>query len=138
MLMKSRKKTKIYNKPLKHLKKGNYFSKIRRKNPSVEEIARAKKLLHEIKTEKSEGLEELYYRSDTILLTDALLKYENNSIKTYDLDPWCFVSVPGCTYECNLYESKQEAENIRDEKLYLLVESGLRRGLIGVHGPCFS
>ena len=44
------------------------------------------------------------------------------------------VSLPGYTYGCNIYEGKQ-VEYIRDKELYLLIGSGLRGGLSGVHGP---
>ena len=51
------------------------------------------------------------------------------------LDTLYCVSLPGYTYQCNFYESKQEVEYIRDKEFHLLLESGLGRSLSGLHGP---
>ena len=57
----------------------------------------------------------VYCRSDRVLLVDAISQFQKDSVKTYGLDLLYFVSLPGYTYECIFYESKQEVEYIRDE-----------------------
>ena len=59
----------------------------------------------------------VHCESDPILLADTLLKVQKKSIETFGLDPLCFVSLPGYTYECDLFGSKQDVEYIRDKKL---------------------
>ena len=57
----------------------------------------------------------------------------NKSLYTISLA--LVVSLHGSIFDCKSFESKQEVKNIRNRKLYLLVEIGLRGGVSGVDGP---
>ena len=76
-------------------KKRNILSKLTWKAPSHEQTAGTTRLIQESFLKTGQDLTILWSKSDTILLADALLKIEDESIKTYGLDPLYFVRSHG-------------------------------------------
>ena len=74
-------------------------------------------------------------QKDTNTLEDALFRRQKNSVETYGSYPSDNVSLPGFTSYCNLRESPQEVECIRDKVMYLLFETALRGGSYGLYVP---
>ena len=64
-----------YQKPVNALKKENFFSKLKNKGPSDEEIERTKKFFEKFNTKNGEELTQLYFKSDVLLLTCAFQKF---------------------------------------------------------------
>ena len=69
---------------------------------------------------------DLYVQSDTLLLADAFENFIKACIKTYELDPAHFISLPGV-----------ELELLTDYDMLLIIEEGIRGGIChAVHSIC--
>ena len=56
----------------------------------------------------------VYGKSDTFFSADAFLNIQKHALEKNGLDLLLFVFLPGYTFECNLYEGKQEVKIILD------------------------
>ena len=57
--------------------------------------AHAKRVCKDLKIRNVKDYYDLYVESDTALLADVFEKIQNVCLKIYDVDPVCFLFVPG-------------------------------------------
>ena len=91
------KKLEDYNKTLTEVNNEHYFSKLTRKIPNDEEIARTNNIIQELKPKTGKDLTMVYCKSDTISLAETL-KNSKRFYRTHCLDPFYSVYSPGFTY----------------------------------------
>ncbi|CAH0555862.1 unnamed protein product [Brassicogethes aeneus] len=72
---------------------------------------------------------DLYMKTDIMLLADVFEQFRTSCIKTYDLDPAHYFTLPGFTWDAMLKYTKQELELLTDLDMFLFVEKGIRGGL---------
>ena len=73
--------------------------------------------------------DDLYVKSDTLLLADVFENFRDTCIKEYELDPAHFVSLPGLAWQACLKKTNIELELLTDYDMLLMVEKGIRRGI---------
>ena len=56
----------------------------------------------------------MYVQSGILLLADVFENFRNKCIKIYELDPACFLSVPGLAWHAYLKKTKVELELVTD------------------------
>ena len=71
---------------------------------------------------------DLYVQSDTLLLADVFENFRKACIKTYELDPAHFISLPGSWKAC-LKKAGVELELLTDYDMLLMIEEGIRGGI---------
>ena len=76
---------------------------------------------------------DLYVRSDTLLLADVFENFGNACLSNYELDPTHFVSLPGLAWKACLKKTNVELELITDYDMLLMIEDGIRGGIM----PCY-
>ena len=64
---------------------------------------------------------DLYIQSDTLLLADVFENFRKGCIKTYELDPAHFISLPGLAWQAGV-----ELELLTDYDMLLMIEEGIR------------
>ena len=69
---------------------------------------------------------DLYVKSDTLLLADVFENFRDMCIKVYELDPAHFVSLPGLAWQACLKKTNIELELLTDFDMLLMVEEGIR------------
>ena len=72
---------------------------------------------------------DLYVQSDTLLLADVFENFRKTCIKTYELDPAYFISLPGLSWQECLKKTGVELELLTDYDMLLLIEEGIRGGI---------
>ena len=68
-------------------------------------------------------------QSDTLLLTDVFENFRKACIKTYELDPAHFISLPGLAWQAYLKRAGVELALLTDYDMLLMIEEGLRGGI---------
>ena len=71
----------------------------------------------------------LYVQSDTLILTDVFENFRKACIKTYELDPAHFISLPGLACQACLKKTGEELELLSDYDMLLTIEEGIRGGI---------
>ena len=72
---------------------------------------------------------DLYVQSDTLLLANVFENFRKASIKTYELDPAHFISLPGLAWQACLKKAGVELELLTDYDMLLMIEEGIRGGI---------
>ena len=67
---------------------------------------------------------DLYVQSDTLLLADVFENFRKACIKTYELDPAHFISLPGLAWQACLKKTGVELELLTDYDMLLMIEEG--------------
>ncbi|XP_072375164.1 uncharacterized protein [Diabrotica undecimpunctata] len=72
---------------------------------------------------------DLYMKTDILLLVDIFERFRSSSLRTYNLDPAHYYTLPGFTWDAMLKYTGQELELLTDPDMHLFVERGIRGGL---------
>ena len=72
---------------------------------------------------------DLYVQSDTLLLADVFENFRNTCLKTNELDPAHFLSLPGLAWQACLKKANLKLELLTDYEMFLMVEKGIRGGI---------
>ena len=72
---------------------------------------------------------DLYVQSDTLLLANVFETFRKACIKTYELDPPHFISLPGLAWQACLKKTGVELELLTDYDMLLMIEEGIRGGI---------
>ena len=75
---------------------------------------------------------DLYFQSDTLLHADVFENFRKGCIKTYELDPSHFISLPGLAWQACLKKTGVELELLTDYDMLLMIEEGIRDGICHV------
>ena len=70
-----------------------------------------------------------YLQKDALLLADVFEKFIDTCLKYYGLDPSCYFSSPGFSWDAVLKMTDIELEKIPDIGKHLFIEKGLRGGI---------
>ena len=75
---------------------------------------------------------DLYVESDVLLLVDVFENFRNQCLKTYDLDPAYFLTLPSLAWQACLKATKIKLRLITNQEMLLLIEQGIKGGLTQV------
>ena len=71
----------------------------------------------------------LYVRSDTVLLANTFKNFQNMCLEICKLDPACFLTAPGLLLQVALNKVRLKLELLRDTEMLLMVGKGIKNGL---------
>ena len=74
----------------------------------------------------------LYNLSDVLLLADIFENYRNICMNHYRLDPAWYFSAPVLAWNAALKISKVQLELLSDPDMLLMIESGIRGGIVTI------
>ena len=74
----------------------------------------------------------LYYLSDVLLLADIFENSRNICTNHFRLDPAWYFSAPGLSWAAALKITKVQLELLSDPDVLLMIESGIRGGIITI------
>ena len=87
-----------------------------------------KKVFKEFKMNNLGDYDDLYIQSGTLLLADVFENFRNKCIEMYELDPACFLPVPGLAWQACLKKGII-LELLTDINMLLMIEKRIRGGI---------
>ena len=109
--------------------KESFYSNLTMENNSETDYRHANNVFKTFKLNNLDDYHDLYIQSDTLLLADVFENFRKACIKTYELDPAHFISLPGLAWQACLKKTGVELELLTDYDMLLMVEEGIRGGI---------
>ena len=57
----------------------------------------------------------MYVKSDTILLADVSVNFQNTSLEIYEFNPAKFISAPGLAWQASLKNTKEKLDLLKSD-----------------------
>ena len=109
--------------------KESFYSNLTMENISETDYRHANNVFKTFKLNNLGDYHDLYVQSDTLLLADVFENFRKACIKTYELDPAHFISLPGLVWLACLKKAGVELELLTDYDMLLMIEKGIRGGI---------
>ena len=109
-----------------------FYSCLSGKHISDSEYAFAQKVWKTLKCRTLGDYSDQYLRIDCLLLADIFEEFRDTCFNIYQLDPAHCYSAPSLSFNAMLKTIKQPIPLITDYDMFLMFESGVRRGFCGV------
>ena len=109
--------------------KESFYSNLTMENITETDYIRANNVFKTFKLGNLGDYHDLYVQSDTLLLADIFENFRKACIKTYELDPAHFISLPGLAWQACLKKTGVELELLTDYDMLLMIEEGIRGGI---------
>ena len=109
--------------------KESFYSNLAMENITEMDYTHANNVFKTLKLNNLGDYDDLYVQSDTLLLSDVFENFRNACIKTYELDPAHFISLPGLAWQACLKKTGVELELLTDYDMWLMIEEGIRGGI---------
>ena len=108
--------------------KESFYSNLTMENITETDYIHANNVFKTFKLNNLGDSHDLYVQSDTLLLADVFENFRKACIKTYELDPAHFISLPGLAWQACLKKTGVELELLTDYDMLLMIEEGIRGG----------
>ena len=109
--------------------KESFYSSLTLENITEVDYIHAKNVSKTFKLNNLGDYHDLYVQSGTLLLVDIFENFRKACIKTYELDPAHFISLPGLAWQACLKKAGVELELLTDYDMLLMIEEGIRGGI---------
>ena len=106
-----------------------FFSSLKDECISEKDYERAKNVWNAFKVNTMGDYNDLYLKTDVLLLADVFEKFIKTWLDSYGLDPCHYFSSPGLSWDAMLKFVGIELELISDTDMHLLVEKGMRSSI---------
>ena len=109
--------------------KESFYSNLTMEHISETDYRHANNVFKTFKLNNLGDYHDLYVQSDTLLLAYVFENFRKACIKTYELDPAHFISLPGLAWQACLKKTGVELELLTDYDMLLMIEEGIRGGI---------
>ncbi|KAJ8914863.1 hypothetical protein NQ315_014876 [Exocentrus adspersus] len=106
-----------------------FYNKLTDSSISDEDYQHAKNVWAAFNIKNLGEYTDLYMKTDILLLVDVFERFRSSSHITYNLDPAHYYTLPGYTWDCMLFKTRQTLELLTDIDMLMFVERGIRGGL---------
>ncbi|KAJ8914908.1 hypothetical protein NQ315_016062 [Exocentrus adspersus] len=106
-----------------------FYNKLTDSSISDEDYQHAKNVWAAFNIKNLGEYTDLYMKTDILLLVDVFERFRHSSHMTYNLDPAHYYTLPGYTWDCMLFKTRQTLELLTDIDMLMFVERGIRGGL---------
>ena len=110
-------------------KKESFYSILTMENITETDYIHANNVFKTFKLNNLGDYHDLYVQSDTLLLADVSENFRKACIKTYELGPAHFISLPGLAWKACLKKTGMKLELLTDYDMLLMIEEGIRGGI---------
>ena len=109
-----------------------FYSRLNMENITDIDYRHVMGVFKEFKMNNLGDYHDLHVQSNTLFLADIFENFRNMSLKTYELDPAYFVSLPGFAWHVGLKITGVKLELITDINVLLMIENGMHGGVCHV------
>ena len=108
--------------------KESFYSNLTMENITEPDYIHANNVFKTFKLNNLGDYHDLYVQSDNVtkLLADVFENFRKACIKTYELDPVHFISLPGLAWQACLKKTGVDLELLTDYDMLLMIEEGIR------------
>ena len=106
-----------------------FYNSLKQEECTPEEYAHAKNVWEKFECKTMQDYQDLYLKTDVLILADVFENFRNFSIKHYKLDPAHYVSSPQLSWDAMLLFTECKLEMISDPEIFVLVDKGIRGGV---------
>ena len=106
--------------------KESFYRNLTMENITETDYIHANNVFKTFKLNNLGDYHDLYVQSDTLLLANIFQNFRKACIKTYELDPAHFISLPGLAWRACLKKTGEELELLTDYDMLLMIEEGIR------------
>ena len=112
--------------------KEKFYSNLTESNIEDDEYERALKLWEHFGIRNLGQYQDLYLRTDVLLLTDVFENFRDLCLEYYGLDPAHYFTLPNFAWDAMLLKTGVILEPLTDQSMYEMIEKGLRGGMCQV------
>lgn len=109
--------------------KNSFYNKMTLKQVSDPDYQHAQNVWQTFKIRTLGEYSDLYLLTDVLLLTDIYENFRDTSLKTHELDPAYYITLPSYSWDCMLKKTGVTLDTIQDHDMYLFFEKGIRGGI---------
>ena len=109
--------------------KESFYSNLTMENITETDYIHANNVFKTFKLKNLGDYHDLYVQSDTLLLADVFENFRKACIKTYELDPAPFISLPRLAWQACLKKTGVELELLTGYDMLLIIEEVIRGGV---------
>ncbi|CAH0555084.1 unnamed protein product [Brassicogethes aeneus] len=121
----SEEKLKYANLPSKKY----FYNKLNDCDISAKDYSHALKIWNTFNIKDLGEYSDLYLKTDILLLADVFEQFRESCLKTYQLDPAHYYTLPGYTWDCMLKITECKPDTIQCVDMLLFIEQGIRGGV---------
>lgn len=105
-----------------------FYNDMKQKACSQEDYDFAQAVWKKFNMQTLQDYHDFYLKTDVLLLSDILTAFRELTIKTYELDPMNYYTIPGLALDAALLATGEKLELISDPNMYAFFEKGIRGG----------
>ena len=109
--------------------KEEFYSKLLDQEISDEDYQHANKVWNTFNCQTLQDYQDIYLKSDVLLLADVFENFRKTCLKHYKHYPCHYYTAPGLAWDACLKETKQELELLKDYDMLMMFEQGIRGGI---------
>ena len=109
--------------------KSDFYSSLNMEEVLEIDYRHANKVFNKFNIKNLGEYHDLYVQTDTLLSADVFGNFRDLCMKNYELDPACFLSLPGLAFQACLKITGIKLELISDVDMLLMIEEGIRGGI---------
>jgi hypothetical protein len=108
--------------------KAAFYSRLNEEGISDAEYDHAQRVWSTFDMKTLRDYQNLYVKTDVLLLADVFEAFRETSLRHYQLDPAHFYTTPGLSFQACLKRTQVRLELLTDESMLLMLENGIRGG----------
>ena len=109
--------------------KESFYNNLTMENITETDYIHANNVFKTFKFNNLGDYHDLYVQSDTLLLANVFENFRKACIKTYELDPAHFISLPGLAWQACLKKTGVDLEFLTHYDMLLMIEEDIRGGI---------
>ena len=110
-------------------KRADFYSLLNDEDISDDDYRHAEEVWNTFRIKDTGEYDDLYLKSDILLLVDVFENFRGACLENYGLDPAHYVSFPGLTWDAMLQMTGINLELITDIDQQLFIKKCMRRGI---------
>ena len=110
----------------------NFYSESTMENITNSDNRHAQRVFKTFNNKNLGDYHDIYVQSDVLLLADVFQNFRNQCLKTYDLDPANFLTLPSLAWQAYLKVSNVRLDLVTNSEMILVIEEAVRGGITQV------